>query len=45
MVPIISPFGSKDSQTYNINGDTAAGAVAKSLKARRLILMTNIEVF
>ena len=43
MVPIISPLGLKDSQTYNINGDTAAGAVAKSLKARRLILMTNIE--
>ena len=43
MVPIISPLGIKDNQTYNINGDTAAGAVAKSLKARRLILMTNIE--
>ncbi len=42
-VPIISPLGIKDDQTYNINGDTAAGAVAKSLKARRLILMTNIE--
>ena len=36
-------MGLKDNQTYNINGDTAAGAVAKSLKARRLILMTNIE--
>ena len=43
IVPIISPLGLKDSQTYNINGDTAAGAIAKSLKARRLILMTNIE--
>ena len=42
-VPIISPLGLKDNQTYNINGDTAAGAIAKSLKARRLILMTNIE--
>ncbi len=42
-IPIISPLGLKDNQTYNINGDTAAGAVAKSLKARRLILMTNIE--
>ena len=42
-VPIISPLGLKDNQTYNINGDIAAGAVAKSLKARRLILMTNIE--
>ena len=43
IVPIISPLGLKDYQTYNINGDTAAGAIAKSLKARRLILMTNIE--
>ena len=43
VVPIISPLGLKDNQTFNINGDTAAGAIAKSLKARRLILMTNIE--
>ena len=43
IVPIISPLGLKDYQAYNINGDTAAGAIAKSLKARRLILMTNIE--
>ena len=43
LVPIISPLGLKGDQTYNINGDTAAGAIAKSLKARRLILMTNIE--
>ena len=44
MIPIISPLGlGKDKKTYNINGDTAAGAIAKSLKARRLILMTNIE--
>ena len=43
IVPIISPLGLKDNQTYNINGDTAAGAIAKSLKARRLILMTNTE--
>ena len=42
-VPVISPLGLKDNQTYNINGDTAAGAIAKSLGARRLILMTNIE--
>ncbi len=43
-IPIISPLGlDKDNQTYNINGDTAAGAVAKSLKSRRLLLMTNVE--
>ena len=43
-IPIISPLGlGKDNKTYNINGDTAAGAVAKSLKSRRLLLMTNVE--
>ena len=43
-VPIISPLGlGKDNQTFNINGDTAAGAIAKSLKCRRLLLMTNVE--
>ncbi len=44
MIPIISPLGiGKNNQTYNINGDTAAGAIAKSLRSRRLLLMTNIE--
>ena len=44
IIPIISPLGlDKNNQTYNINGDTAAGAVAKSLKSRRLLLMTNVE--
>ena len=43
-IPIISPLGLGDNnQTYNINGDTAAGAIAKSLKSRRLLLMTNVE--
>tara|TARA_B100001093_G_scaffold357214_1_gene341835 strand:- start:358 stop:1206 length:849 start_codon:yes stop_codon:yes gene_type:complete len=43
-IPIISPLGlGKDNQTYNINGDTAAMAVAKSLRARRLLLMTNVD--
>ena len=43
-IPIISPLGlGKNNQTYNINGDTAAGAIAKSLKCRRLLLMTNVE--
>ena len=44
VIPIISPLGlGSDSKTYNINGDTAAGAIAKSLKSRRLLLMTNVE--
>ena len=44
IIPIISPLGlGKNNQTYNINGDTAAGAIAKALKSRRLLLMTNVE--
>ncbi len=43
-IPIISPLGlGENNRTYNINGDTAAGAIAKSLKSRRLLLMTNVE--
>ena len=43
-IPIIAPLGlDKNNQTYNINGDTAASAIAKKLKSRRLILMTNVE--
>ena len=43
-VPIISPLGlGSNDKSYNINGDTAAGAIAKSLKSRRLLLMTNVE--
>ena len=42
-IPIISPLGlGKNNQTYNINGDTAAGAIAKALRSRRLLLMTNV---
>ena len=44
LIPIISPLGLGDNnQAYNINGDNAAGAIAKSLKSRRLLLMTNVE--
>jgi len=44
VIPIISPLGlGKEKQIYNINGDTAAGAIAKSLKSRRLLLMTNVR--
>ena len=43
-IPIIAPLGlGKNNQTFNINGDTAASAIAQKLKARRLILMTNVE--
>ena len=43
-IPIISPLGlDKNNQTHNINGDTAAMAVAKSVRSRRLLLMTNVD--
>ena len=43
-IPVVAPLGlGENDQAYNINGDTAAGAIAKSLKSRRLLLMTNVE--
>ena len=43
-IPIIAPLGlGKNNQTFNINGDTAASAIAKKIRSRRLILMTNVE--
>ena len=43
-IPVIAPLGiDNDKNTYNINGDTAASAIAKQLKSRRLLLMTNVE--
>ena len=43
-IPVVAPLGlDKNNQTYNINGDTAASAIAKKLKTRRLLLMTNVE--
>ena len=43
-VPVVSPMGlDEKKQTYNINADTAAGALATSLKSRRLMLMTDVE--
>ena len=43
-IPVVSPLGlDKDRQTFNLNGDTAANAIAKKLKSRRLLLMTNVE--
>ena len=43
-IPVVAPLGlDKNNQTFNINGDTAASAIAKKLKSRRLLLMTNVE--
>ena len=43
-VPIIVPMGKdEDNKKYNINADTVAGAIAKKINARRLLLMTDVE--
>ena len=43
-IPVVSPMGlDEKKQTYNINADTAAGALARSLRSRRLMLMTDVE--
>ncbi len=43
-VPVIAPLGlDEKNQVFNINADTAAGAIAKKLNARRLIIMSDIE--
>ena len=43
VIPVIAPMGLKDNKPFNINADTAAGTIAKELKSRRLLLMTDIE--
>ena len=43
-VPVIAPLGlSLNNKTYNINADTAAGSIAKEIKARRLIIISDVE--
>ncbi|MEO0389804.1 MAG: acetylglutamate kinase [Pseudomonadota bacterium] len=43
VIPVIAPLGfGSDGATYNINGDTAAGAVASALRADRLLLLTDV---
>ena len=43
-VPVIAPLGlDENNQVFNINADTAAGAIAKKLNARRLIIMSDVE--
>ena len=43
-IPVIAPLGlSLDNHVYNINADTAAGAIAKKLKARRLLIVSDVQ--
>jgi acetylglutamate kinase len=42
-IPVIAPIGvAADGRTYNINADTVAGALAGALKAKRLLLLTDV---
>jgi len=43
-VPVVAPLGlDGNNQTFNINADTVAGAIAKELKARRLMIISDVE--
>ena len=43
-IPVIAPVGvGKDNETYNINADLVAGHVSSSLKAKKLVLLTDVE--
>ena len=44
MIPVIAPLGAGDNgETFNINGDTVAGAIAAALSADRLLLLTDVS--
>ena len=43
-IPVVAPLGAgREGETFNVNGDTAAGAIAGALKADRLLLLTDVE--
>jgi acetylglutamate kinase len=43
LIPVIAPVGTaEDGETYNINADTAAGAIAGALNANRLLMLTDV---
>jgi acetylglutamate kinase len=45
IIPVVAPVGTglQDNETFNVNGDTAAGAIAGALKADRLLLLTDVS--
>ena len=44
VIPVIAPLGGgENGETFNVNGDTAAGAIAGALKADRLLLLTDVQ--
>jgi acetylglutamate kinase len=43
-IPVVAPVGmGRTGETYNVNGDTAAGAIAAAMKADRLVLLTDVS--
>jgi len=44
LIPVIAPLGTgSDGETYNINADTAAGAIAGAIEAARLLMLTDVS--
>ena len=44
LIPVIAPLGAgRNGETFNINGDTVAGAIAGALNADRLLLLTDVS--
>jgi acetylglutamate kinase len=44
LIPVIAPVGQgDDGETYNINADTAAGAIAGAADAKRMLMLTDVE--
>lgn len=44
LIPVVAPVGNgEDGKTYNINADTAAGAIAAALNAKRMLMLTDVQ--
>jgi acetylglutamate kinase len=42
-IPVVAPIGTgRQGETFNVNGDTAAGAIAAAMRADRLLLLTDV---
>ncbi len=43
-IPVVAPVGmGRNGETFNVNGDTAAGAIAAAMEADRLLLLTDVD--
>ena len=44
LIPVVAPVGQgEDGKTYNVNADTAAGAIAAALNAKRMLMLTDVQ--